>query len=125
MKCKLRIWPKIYQPSGLKIIFNKESNPSQSLIYFAKKSKFWLKIETLVKNRNFGQIINFGNKSKFWPKIEIFLKNILVKYPDFSEKYKFWSNIQIFLKNINFGQISRFFLKNINFGQKYKFWSKI
>ena len=29
------------------------------------KSKYWSKIEILVKNRNFGQ------KSKFWSKIEI------------------------------------------------------
>ena len=36
--------------------------------YVRKKSKFWLKIEILVKNRNFGQ------KSKFWSKFKNFVK---------------------------------------------------
>ena len=45
---------------------------------FYQKSKFWLKIEILVKNRNFGQ------KSNLWSKIEILVKN-----RNFCQKSKF------------------------------------
>jgi len=45
----------------------------------------------LLKNPNFGQ------KSKFWSKIQI-----LVRTPNFGQKSKFWSKIQILAKNPNF-----------------------
>jgi len=32
---------------------------------FSQKSKFWSKLEILVKNRNFGKTRNFSQKSKF------------------------------------------------------------
>jgi len=44
---------------------------------------------------------NFGQKSKFWSKIQILVKN-----PNFGQKSKFWSKIQILVKNPNFGQKS-------------------
>jgi len=68
-----------------------------------------VKIEILVKNRNFGQ------KSKFWSKVEILAKsrNFVAADLGFSfERSKFRSKIQIVVKNLNFGQ-------------KSKFWSKI
>jgi len=45
-----------------------------------QKSKFWSKIENLVKNRKFGQ------KSKIWSKIETLVKN-----RKFGQKSKIWS----------------------------------
>jgi len=42
---------------------------------FGQKSKFWPKIQILVKNPNFGKKnANFGQKSKFWSKIQISAK---------------------------------------------------
>ena len=76
---------------------------------FGQKSKFWSKIEILVKNWKFlVKNWNYGQKLKYWSKIEILVKNgnfwskieILVK------KWKLWSKIEILVKNRNFGQKS-------------------
>ena len=61
---------------------------------FGQKSKFWSKIEILVKNRNFGQ------KSTFWSNIEILVKN-----RNFGQKSTFWSKIEILVKN--YGQTKK------------------
>jgi len=60
---------------------------------FGQKSKFWSKIEILVKNRNFGQ------KWIFWTRIEIFIKN-----RNFGQNCIFWTRIEILIKNRNFGE---------------------
>ena len=81
---------------------------------FGWKSKFWLKIELLVKNRNFGW------KSKF-----------LVEKRDFNRKSKFLSKIQTLVENWNFGRKSSvlskidLLLENLIFGRNSRFWSKI
>ena len=65
-----------------------------------KNPNFWLKIEILVKHRNFDE------KSKFWRNIDILVKN-----GNFGEKSKFWWKIQILVKNPNFGEKSKFWGK--------------
>ena len=47
----------------------------------------------MMKNPNFGQGRNFDDKSKFWSKIEILVKNQNV-----AQKSKLWSKIEILLK---------------------------
>ena len=85
-----------------------------------KKLNFWSKIESLVKNRNFGQ------KSKLWSNIEILVKN-----RNFGQRSKFWSKIELFfIKNSIFDQKSKLWSKleilitNQNFDQKSKPWTK-
>ena len=84
------------------------------------------KIENVAKNYNLDNNQNFCQKSKFWSKIEILVKN-----HNFGQKSKFWSKIEILVKNRNFGQKSKFWskiqilVKYRNFGQKSKFWSRI
>mgnify|MGYP003729919525 CR=1 FL=1 len=83
------------------------------------ESKFWSKIENLVKNRKFGQ------KPKIWSKIEILVKDrnfghkskFWSKTRKYGQKSKIWSKIQILVTN-------RKFVKNRKFGQKSKIWSK-
>ena len=101
-------------------------------INFGRKSKFWSKIEILVKNRNFGQ------KSKFWSKIILSVTNrnfrqkldfqsiikILVKNRNFGLKFDFLSTIGILVKNQNLGQTSESWSK-IGFDKKSKFRSKL
>ena len=76
-----------------------------------------------MKNRNFGQ------KSKFWSKIEILVKNLnfgqklvenrnLVQNRNFIRKSKFYSKIEILFENRNFGEKSKF-------GSKFEIVSKI
>ena len=73
-----------------------------------EKSKFWLKIDVFVENRNFRRKSKFSSMFKFWVKIEIFVKN-----RNFGQKSKFWfiskfcCNIQILLKNPIFCQTSQ------------------
>jgi len=48
----------------------------ESQISDKKPKFFWVKIEVLVKNRNFGENPKFSSKKKkFWPKTEIVVKN--------------------------------------------------
>jgi len=77
---------------------------------FGRKWKFVLKIETLVKNRN------FGRKWKFLLKIESLVKiQILVKNQTFGQKIKifvknrstFFVKIKILAKNLKHSQISK------------------
>ena len=77
-------------------------------------SKFLLKLEIVVKNRN------SYHKSKFWTNIKI-----LDKHRNFGQVSQFWTNIEIFSKNRNFELTSKF-LTNIEiFCQKSKFWTNI
>jgi len=52
-----------------------------------------VKLEILLKNKNFSQ------KSKFWSKILTLVKNL-----NFGKKSRYWSKIEILVKNKNFGQ---------------------
>ena len=50
--------------------YNSSTQDFSKIQFFGQKNKCWSKIQTLVKNPNFGQKTNFGQKSKFWPKIK-------------------------------------------------------
>ena len=75
-----------------------------------EKSKFFVKIESLVKSE-------ISVKNELLAKINVFFKNgILAKNLFFCQQLKFWSTIEILVKNGNFGKKSNFFVKNLNFG---------
>ena len=75
------------------------------------------KIEILFKTRNFVQKSKFSSKTKFWSKLEILIKN-----PNFVQKSKFWSKIQILVKNGKILQKSKFHKIPIFLSKKnYKF----
>ena len=78
---------------------------------FGQKSKFWAKIDILVKN------LSLVKKSKFWAKIDILVKNLsLVK------KSKFRAKIDILVKNLSLVKKSKFRAKIDIFETKSKFW---
>jgi len=83
---------------------------------FCQKSIPWSKIEFNVKN------LNFGIKSKFWSKIETFLKNrnFYSKIETFLKNWFFWEKWKFFC------QRTEIFVKNRNFGQNktYTSWSE-
>jgi len=85
---KIMISPKINQ----KLFLDRDSETKIHSPRF-HKSKIFSKIETWVKNRNFGQ------KSKLWSKIDILVKNRnFGKNRKFGQKLILWSKIETLVK---------------------------
>ena len=98
--------------------------------------EFWLRIEILVKNRNFYRKLKlsrkiaeyFGRKSILRSKVEIFVKKsnicskikILAEDQYLGQKLKFWSRIEILIKNLNLGRKLKV---DIFWFKKSKFWA--
>ena len=119
------IWRKFL---AKKLLFKAQSNRVGESLYgkgenFEHISIFWSNIESLVKNRNFGQKFKFGQKSKFWSKIKILIKNRLGKNLTLVQNWN--SGCKLFFPvNLNFDSTFKIVIKNWNVRQKSKILGK-
>jgi len=85
---------------------------------FGQKSKFWSKIEILVKNQNLVKNRNFGQKIEILDKNRNFGQKSCTKKRHFGQQTNILVSSQTFGKNRNIGHTFEVLVEHRKFGQK-------
>ena len=111
------LFKKFFSPKGEMLVESRN---------LGRKSKFWSKVEILVKKKVLNQKNFFFHcKIFFQPKFRL-LTNFFCCF--FRQKAECWSKVEMLVESRNVGRKPKFwsqveiFVESRNFGQKSKFW---